>query len=227
MSDIRDEVDAIIDDRPETHRVFTEILQIDTEYSVWTFEDIEADTGLFGELVSRGIVEKQDDGYSLADPTAVDAALAHRDNVNHAENTELATDGSRSDVSETVSDDDHSRRQLSDQIDMSVDRVMETISNNRDRILSVIGVLALVVAFRLVAVRSVFQEGYVLLLGNDPYFLLLSGVFFKKAMCFCLAMIPTSIDIGYLILSQRIEARSPSLMESSRVSRSSLQHSKS
>ena len=170
MSDIRDEVDAIIDDRPETHRVFTEILQIDTEHSVWTFEDIEADTGLFGELVSRGIVEKQDDGYSLADPTAVDAALAHRDDLNYAENTELATDGSRSDVSETVSDDDHSRRQLTDQIDMSVDRVMETISNSRDRILSVVGVLALVVAFRLVAVRSVFQEGYVLLLGNDPYF---------------------------------------------------------
>jgi hypothetical protein len=170
MSDIRDEVDAIIDDRPETYRVFTEILQIDTEHSVWTFEDIEADTGLFCELVSRGIVEEQNDRYSLADPTAVNVALAHRDNVDYAENTELATDRSRSDVSETGSDDDNGRRHLNDQIDTSVDRVMKAISINRDRIFSVVGVLALVVAFRLVAVRSVFQEDYVLLFGNDPYF---------------------------------------------------------
>lgn len=89
-------------------------MQVDTEHSVWTFEDIEADTGLFGELVSRGIVEKQDDGYSLADPTAVDAALAHRNNLNHAKNTELATDRSHSDSSETVSNGDVGRRHLND-----------------------------------------------------------------------------------------------------------------
>ena len=173
MSDIRDEVDAIIDDRPETQHIFNEILRIDDEHTVWTFEDIEADTGLFGELVSRGVIEKHNNGYSLANPTAVDSALAHRDNLDDTENiksTELATDGSRSSISESKSDNNSSRHLLNDRVNNSIDWGLSTLSIDRDRILPIVGVLALVIAFRLVAVRNVFQEGYVLLLGNDPYF---------------------------------------------------------
>ncbi|WP_276997279.1 STT3 domain-containing protein, partial [Haloquadratum walsbyi] len=41
---------------------------------------------------------------------------------------------------------------------------------DRSRILPVVGALALVVIFRLVAVGNVFQQGYVVLVGNDPYY---------------------------------------------------------
>ncbi|WP_276998690.1 peptide transporter, partial [Haloquadratum walsbyi] len=87
----------------------------------------------------------------------------------YAENTELATDGSRSDVSETVSNGDGGRRHLSDRIDTSVSQVIESVSISRNHLLRVIGVLALVVMFRLSIISNVFQQEYIILPGNDPY----------------------------------------------------------
>ncbi len=51
------------------------MLDIDADNETWTFDDIPLDSGTFGELVSRGIVEKADGEYRVADREAVQAVL--------------------------------------------------------------------------------------------------------------------------------------------------------
>ncbi|WP_089649610.1 LamG domain-containing protein [Halobacterium hubeiense] len=75
MSDVRDATDKILADRPSIEDDLRELLDIDANAETWTFDDVPVDSGAFGELVSKGIVEADGDEYRLADRAAIQAAL--------------------------------------------------------------------------------------------------------------------------------------------------------
>jgi dolichyl-diphosphooligosaccharide--protein glycosyltransferase len=66
------DVRALIDDRPELEPAVEAVLAADAPF---TFDDLAVDSGRFGELVSRGVVEKVDGGYRVADREAVRRGL--------------------------------------------------------------------------------------------------------------------------------------------------------
>ncbi|RQG91510.1 MFS transporter [Natrarchaeobius halalkaliphilus] len=54
------------------------VLSVDDEYETWTFDDLPLDSGIFGELVSRGIVRKRDGEYRISSREGVRAGLEGR-----------------------------------------------------------------------------------------------------------------------------------------------------
>ncbi len=133
----------LLDDRPDLESPLAEVLAVDDENDSWAFEDIPVDSGAFGELVSRGIVEKDGGEYRLADPVAVRTAL---------EGTAPAeTDSS------TASDGD-----------LSFDVSQPDVDAQAVGLLA--SALALIVVVRSFVVGSVFRGEHVVLAGNDPYF---------------------------------------------------------
>ncbi|MFC7166914.1 STT3 domain-containing protein [Halospeciosus flavus] len=86
MTDVRDATDALLADRPDLEDDIRTVLDVDANQETWTFDDVPLDSGSFGELVSRGIAEKVDGEYRLANRDAVRAAL---------EGEEVPSSGSR------------------------------------------------------------------------------------------------------------------------------------
>ena len=70
------EVESLLADRPELEAPLEDVRAVDARAGTWTFDDVPVDSGAFGELVAAGIVESVGDEYRLADPEAVDRALA-------------------------------------------------------------------------------------------------------------------------------------------------------
>ncbi|WP_323677108.1 hypothetical protein [Halorubellus sp. PRR65] len=66
------EVRDLLDDRPDLESALEAALAAEPP---WTFDDVDVDSGVFGELVSRDVVVEGDAGYRLADPEAVRRAL--------------------------------------------------------------------------------------------------------------------------------------------------------
>ncbi|WP_053948965.1 hypothetical protein [Halolamina sediminis] len=75
MSDVREATATLRSERPGVDDDLRAVLDVDADTETWTFDDIPIDSGTFGELVSRGIVEKVDGEYRVADRDAVQAAL--------------------------------------------------------------------------------------------------------------------------------------------------------
>jgi len=67
------DVSDLLDERPDLEPAIDAVLEPEEP---WTFDDVEVDSGSFGELVSRGIVTETDDGYVVADRAATRRALA-------------------------------------------------------------------------------------------------------------------------------------------------------
>jgi len=74
MDDVREEIRSFLAEKPALESDFEALLEVDDE-GPWTFDEVPLDSGTFGEVVSRGIVEEHDDGYRLTDSEAVRAAL--------------------------------------------------------------------------------------------------------------------------------------------------------
>ncbi|ELZ21469.1 MFS transporter [Natrinema limicola] len=134
-------VQEFLDDRSDGETVLEAVLAVDADYGAWTFDDIDLDSGTFGELVSRGIVENVDGGYRVADRAVIEAALAGE---------ELEESGAKD--------------------DFTVD--FNRFWNGVDlRALGALfGALLAVAIARMTAYQSVFQNGYVVSPGNDPYY---------------------------------------------------------
>lgn len=139
MDSTREATEAFLDERPALEATLRELVDRDTE-GPWTFGDLDVDSGVFGEVVSREFVESVDDGYRLCDRAAVRAALDGSD-----DRTDRASPGVRQWLT-------------SPQVDVS-----------RPTIVSLCGALALVVLARSFFFGSVFYNGSTILLGNDPY----------------------------------------------------------
>ncbi|MFD1646071.1 STT3 domain-containing protein [Haloarchaeobius litoreus] len=140
MDDVRSATESLIADKPALEDDLEAVLDVDADADGWTFDDIPVDSGVFGELVSRGIVGKADDGdYRVADRTAVRAAL-------DGDDTMVADDGSAVSIPS-----------------------LSLPSVDRRAALALVGALLLVVAMRAFPSPSVFRGDAVVLSSNDPY----------------------------------------------------------
>jgi dolichyl-diphosphooligosaccharide--protein glycosyltransferase len=70
------DVRVLLDERPDLEDALREVRSVDADRETWSFEDVPVDSGAFGELVGEGVVESVGDDYRVADPDAVDRALA-------------------------------------------------------------------------------------------------------------------------------------------------------
>jgi len=66
------EVQEFLSERPDLEPAVAAILEPDAP---WSFDDVDVDSGEFGELVSRGIVEDVEDGYRVVNADAVSRGL--------------------------------------------------------------------------------------------------------------------------------------------------------
>ncbi|SDG29786.1 STT3 domain-containing protein [Halorientalis regularis] len=93
MDDVREVTDSLLAEKPGLESDLEVLLEVDDD-GPWTFDEIPLDSGTFGEVVSRGLVEEVDDGYRVADRAAVRAAL---------DGEEIKTDSAETDSSIAVS----------------------------------------------------------------------------------------------------------------------------
>ncbi|MFC7156799.1 STT3 domain-containing protein [Halomarina halobia] len=143
MTDARAAAD-LLRERPDLEPAVRAALAVDAdrEREPWTFDDVAVDSGAFGELVARGVVERRDGGYRVVAPDAVRAAL----DGDAGEPTVAAPGVSASPVASHPFAD----------VDATA-------------ILTLAGTLAFLALFRLVSFPFVFRER-VVLSGNDAYY---------------------------------------------------------
>ena len=107
-----------------------------------SFDQLDVDTGRFGELVDRGLLVRTEDGYVIRDPSAVAAMLS----------------GDAAGVSSTHPGGDRHRQLLPPSLPAA--RTVGYLT---------LGMLA-VLAVRLVSLPQVLVGERILLPANDPYF---------------------------------------------------------
>ncbi len=130
-------VRELLEERPDLEPAVVAIL--DTE-PPWTFDDVEVDSGVFGELVSEGLVEKTPQGrYRVSDREAIRTAVELDGPADTTESAENSVFAAMPGVDQAVS-------------------------------LWLVGMLAIVVGFRVIAWPLVFKSGHVVLSANDPYY---------------------------------------------------------
>lgn len=142
------DVRGFLEEYPEASDDLRTLVEVDGQQDGWTFDDIPLDSGRFGELVSRGIVEKRADTYFLADRSTVESVL----------------DGGSDDA------DTDSRRHSLDATTPT--RPSLSLSFDRVTVLCLLLVLTLTVVLRLSSFGAVFRDGVIVLPGNDPYYYL-------------------------------------------------------
>lgn len=161
MADPHASTRELLAERPAIEEALESVLAAD-ESGPWAFDDVDVDSGTFGELVSRGIVERVDDDagdYRVADRGAVRAAI---------EGEAYASDGSGAGdaggIASLVSG-------LGDAEDGTVGRAIhgwrETL--HRDLLGGLFASFLFLFAYRIVTIGSVFRDDRVVLPGNDPY----------------------------------------------------------
>ncbi|CCQ33126.1 dolichyl-diphosphooligosaccharide--protein glycosyltransferase [Halorhabdus tiamatea SARL4B] len=151
MTDVEATTAELLAEKPALADGLKELLDVDAAEETWTYEDVPFDSGTFGELVSRGVVEKRDGEYTLADREAVRRALG----VEQETDEEMAGTASGSSSAGSFFED----------ISMPDLRVQRPVAT-----LGLVGALALVVLFRVLPWPAVFRGEDVVLSGNDPYF---------------------------------------------------------
>lgn len=127
--------------------VLEELLTVDEANETWTFQELDLDSGTFGKVVSMGIAEKVDGEYRLADP-----------------------DGVRNLLEEEQSGPARSGRSFERPNLTRPSLDFSNISIAPGFVLALLGALSVVVGARMLIYRAVFQDGYVVSPGNDPYF---------------------------------------------------------
>jgi len=149
MDDPRGIAESLLAEKPELESDFRELLAVDADGD-WTFADIPLDSGTFGEIVSRGLVEETADGYRLADRAAIRAAI----------------DG------EAAEDIDSDRSAGTGRSVTSVTERLRAMGPSIDRYAAaaLVAVFACMVAIRAgFGYGAVFRNGDVVLASNDPY----------------------------------------------------------
>lgn len=135
-----------LQERPEVEDTLTEIVDLD-ESGSWAFDDLDCDSGEFGYLVSRSFVEEADGGYQLVDREATREALQ----------ADLSADSGQNDSEDASSESfDGIRR-----------RVREANTGFYGSV--AVGFLLLFLV-RIINYQSVFRDGRVVAVGNDPYY---------------------------------------------------------
>lgn len=164
-------IHAFLADYPETEDPLEALVEHDARGEPWTFDEIDLNSGQFGELVSRDLATSVEDGYRLVNPDAIRTVLdtipddrsettatadaASTASCEDATNATVAT----SDTSETAS------RSLADWVGG-----FGLAAVDRWTVLGLIGTLLAVAAARLVAAPDVLRDGFVVSPANDTYF---------------------------------------------------------
>jgi len=158
-------VSEVLDECPELEDPLRAVLDVDDENEAWTFDDLPIDSGAFGELVSRGLVERTDDGdaYHLTDSDAVRAALDRNGPTDGA----TATDDATADDDATAPFSSPSTTDLSLDTSAITDRFAAV---DRQTVSAVAAALLAVVLARAYVYGAVFRGGDVVLSANDPYY---------------------------------------------------------
>jgi len=140
MSDEGD-VGTLLEERPALRDALDAVTAVDEHNETWTFDDVPIDSGQFGELVSRGIVESVGDEYRIADPDAARVAL--RDETGSGEQP---TDFDRSLPT------------------------FEWPTVDKTAALALTAALAFVALVRAHPLQAIYRNDDVVLSGNDPYY---------------------------------------------------------
>jgi dolichyl-diphosphooligosaccharide--protein glycosyltransferase len=140
--DVYRETTAFLETHVEGVRIVDAALAVDAAHDRWTFDDIDVDSGQFGELASTALVERVDRGYRLRDAEAVRAAR-------NGEDRPAATNDWRTRL-----------RKL-----MTLDRPFLTPGVG-----GLLASLFVVFVVRIANFSTVYQSGRVVSPGNDPYF---------------------------------------------------------
>ena len=70
-----EELSAYCEANPEIRDSLEEIQRIDSEQDGWEFDAVDIETGAFGELVSKGLIEQSETGYQVTDPDLLASLL--------------------------------------------------------------------------------------------------------------------------------------------------------
>ncbi|MCU4926488.1 MFS transporter [Halobacteria archaeon AArc-dxtr1] len=132
-----------LEERDDGEAVLEAVLAVDAEHETWTFDDVALDSGTFGEIVSRDLVEKHAGAYRLVEPEVVAAVVA-------GEEIESA---SASDGGSLFGGSSFDLGRWGDRRAMA----------------GLLGALAVLFVLRILNYRSVFQDGHVVSPANDPY----------------------------------------------------------
>lgn len=147
------EVRETLDDRPDLEPVLEAAIDAEEPFA---FDDLDVDSGRFGEVVAAGIVVQSDGGYRVADRASVERALAGDADGGAGTGDRARGSGIRL----------RARGSGTGLRDAGV--VFPDVDRRAAAALA--GAVLLVVAVRLVSVPAVFRDGVVVLSGNDPYF---------------------------------------------------------
>src|SRR6056297_2054577 len=88
-------VQEFLDERSDGETVLEAVLAVDADHGTWTFDDVNLDSGTFGELVSRGIVTKVDGAYQVAAPAVVESVLTGEELEKPTNDNDLTADFDR------------------------------------------------------------------------------------------------------------------------------------
>lgn len=148
MVDPSDSTARLLDQRPDFEDYLETIVELDAQ-GTWTFDDLDCDSGTFGEIVSREFVESVGDGYRLADRRETKRVL----DGHEPGSTEGEHDASNLDL------------------DFSLDLDFADRSGFSNPLFAgglLVSFLALI-GLRLLMYPAVFREDHITLTANDPY----------------------------------------------------------
>ena len=151
---------AFLNDHPEAEESLVALVERDAQGEPWTFDEIELDSGRFGELVARDIATSVDGGYRLVHPSAIRSVLATPAD-SQVSTTSTDTETSPSPQESNSPDATESDAPL---------RVITSLMSDSVTTLALAGTLVVVAAARLVAAPAVFRDGFVVSPSNDTYF---------------------------------------------------------
>ena len=139
------EIADLLSDRPDLASPLRAVLAVDSESTDWTYDDVAIDSGEFGELVSREVVSRTADGYTIQDRAAVETGLARFDgDTPNAATVSKPLDGIRA---------------------------VDLWSVDSWTVAPLVGACLFLVATRVVfSIDSVYTGGEIVLSGNDPYY---------------------------------------------------------
>lgn len=140
QSTVWEATESFLEEHPGSRSDLEAVLEVDTAQDRWEFDDVPLDSGRFGEMVSRGLVERDDAGYHISHPAGVQAALRGE---------EVRTTENRTPIRRTL---------------------RETVSLNYGNTGALVVALVVVILARMTQYPHIFQQNRVVSPGNDPYF---------------------------------------------------------
>lgn len=141
---------------PEAEAALTSLLKRDTHDEPWSFDDIQLDSGQFGELVARDLATTVDGGYRLTNPDAIRAGI---------EAGPAPADSPSVDTGVQTDSQSHSTA-----ADSRLPQLLSRVTATPLTLLGLVGALLSVAGARLVSAPAVFRQGFVVSPANDAYF---------------------------------------------------------